>query len=204
VRSSAARARVACALNIENEDAQMLQEEAVERFDKTLSNLDDALATVRTGRANPAMLDRIMVDYYGTPTPLQQLGSVSAPDASTLVVQIFDQGCMADVEKAILSSDVGLTPNNDGKVIRLNIPTLTAERRKEMAKNVGKVGEEMKVAVRNVRRDTLKEYQKLEKDGDISEDISRDLSDDLQKTVDSFIKQIDQRCKGKEDELNKV
>lgn len=149
------------AVTVDNEDAQMLQEEAVERFEKTLSALDDSLDTIRTGRANPKMLDKVVVDYYGAPTPLNQLAGVSTPDASTLVVQVFDMGAMAEVEKAIQSSDLGLTPNNDGKVIRLNIPALTQERRKEMAKGVGKMGEESKVAIRNVRRDTLKEYQKV-------------------------------------------
>lgn len=161
-------------------------------------------ATVRTGRANPSLLDRIEVDYWGTMTPLNQMSTISAPEASLLVIQPFDASSIPEIEKAIQLSDVGLTPNNDGKLIRLQIPQLTADRRKEMTKIVSKMGEEGKVAIRNVRRDAMKALEKLEKDGEMSEDEKKGLESSIQKLTDDCVKKIDAMVKSKTEELTKV
>lgn len=175
-----------------------------DRMDKSLEVIKRSFASVRTGRANPAMLDRIEVDYYGTPTALKTIAGVTVPESSQLVIQPYDTSAIPAIERAIQQSDLGLTPNNDGKVIRLIIPPLTADRRKEMTKTVSKLGEEGKVAIRNVRRDAMKVVEKMEKDGVIGEDEKKDLEADVQKTTDAFIKQVDALIKGKQDELTKV
>lgn len=181
-----------------------VEEDAMEKMDKTLASVRGSFATVRTGRANTAMLDRIDVEYYGTPTPLRQIAGVTAPEAALLVVQPYDISAIPAIEKAIMQSDLGLTPNNDGKLIRLQIPQLTAERRKEMAKTVSKLGEEGKVAVRNVRREAMKAIEKLEKEGAVSEDGRKALEASVQELTDDYVKQIDQLVKGKSEELSKV
>jgi|SRR5690554_4495056 ribosome recycling factor len=161
-------------------------------------------ASVRTGRANPALLDRIVVSYYGTPTPLNQMASVSVPEPRLLVITPWDKGSIKDIEKAILASDLGLTPSNDGTVIRLSIPTLTEERRKELVRVVRKDAEDHRVAVRNIRRDLNDAVKKLEKNGDISEDESRRVQEEIQEQTNKFIEQIDELLKAKEKEIMEV
>jgi len=172
------------------------------RMEKSLESLKRSLSTISTGRANPNMLDRITVDYYGAPTPLNQMASITTPEASLLVIQPFDLTAIPDIERAILGSDVDITPSNDGKVIRLNVPQLTADRRKEMTKVASKMGEEGKVAIRNVRRDMLKKVEKLA--DELGEDGKKDLEDKVQKLTDSYIGLVDGQVKDKNGELTKV
>lgn len=186
------------------EAMQQVEAETREKMDKSLDSVKRNFSTVRTGRASPSMVDRITVDYYGTPTPLPQMANVTTPEASLLVIQPYDISIIPDIERAIIGSDVDITPSNDGKVIRLQVPPLTAERRKEMTKVTSKMGEEGKVAVRNVRRDALKKVEKLEKDGVIGEDGKKDLESTVQKLTDDFVKQIDELIKAKSEELTKV
>ncbi|MET3682168.1 ribosome recycling factor [Alkalibacillus flavidus] len=170
---------------------------AVDAFSKQL-------ATVRAGRANPAILDTVYVEYYGAQTPLNQLANISAPEARLLVITPFDKSAMGDIEKGIQKADLGLTPNNDGKVIRINIPALTEERRKELVKITRKYAEEARVQVRNIRRDANDELKKLEKDSDITEDELRSYQDDVQKETDKHIDKIDQLLEAKENEITEV
>jgi ribosome recycling factor len=160
--------------------------------------------TIRTGRANTSLLDKIMVEYYGTPTPLKSLASINTPDASTISIQPFDRGSLAVIEKAILTSDLGLTPNNDGAIIRLNIPQLTSDRRQELVKVAGKYAEEGKVAIRNARRDGIDSVRKQEKNSDISQDESRSLQDDIQKLTDKYVAKIDEVLAVKEKDITTV
>lgn len=162
------------------------------------------LAAVRTGRANTALLDRVTVDYYGTPTPINQLANISAPEARLLVIQPWDKGVLKDVEKAILKSDLGLVPTNDGAVIRIAIPQLTEERRRELVKLVKKEAEEKRVAVRNIRRDTNEHIKAGEKKGQVSEDDSRRGQEDIQKLTDKYIAEIDRLVEHKEKEILEV
>ncbi|PZD73945.1 Ribosome-recycling factor [Acaryochloris thomasi RCC1774] len=157
--------------------------------------------TIRTGRANPSLLDRIMVDYYGAPTPLKSLATMSTPDASTITIQAFDATSLGDIERAISMSDVGLVPNNDGKIIRLNIPPLTEERRQEFVKMASKLAEEGKVSVRNIRRDAVDDARKQGKSGDLSEDQALDLQDSIQKLTDKYSTEIDKLLAAKEKEI---
>ncbi|MEM9768628.1 MAG: ribosome recycling factor [Cyanobacteria bacterium P01_D01_bin.71] len=163
-----------------------------------------AFNTIRTGRANASLLDKIMVDYYGSPTPLKSLANISTPDASTLMVQPFDPSSLSDIERAISLSDIGLVPNNDGKLIRLNIPPLTNERRKEFVKVASKYAEEGRVSVRNLRRDGIDVFKKQEKDSEISEDELRDLQDEVQALTDKYTTQIDEALKAKEKDIMTV
>ncbi|MEL7086279.1 MAG: ribosome recycling factor [Cyanobacteria bacterium J06597_1] len=160
--------------------------------------------TIRTGRASTSLLDRVQVDYYGAPTPLKSLANIGTPDSSTISIQPFDASAMSDIERAIAMSDIGLTPNNDGKMIRLNIPPLTEERRKDLVKMVGKLAEEGKVSVRNIRRDGIDSIRKQEKSSEISEDESKDLQDSIQKLTDKYVKKIDEITKAKEVEITSV
>lgn len=176
----------------------------MEKMEKSVESVKRSFGTVRTGRANAAMLDRIEFDYYGAMTPLRTVASVSTPESTLLVIQPYDTSAIPAIERAIMQSDLGLTPNNDGRVIRLQVPQLTAERRKEMVKIVSKLGEEGKVAVRNVRRDAMKAIEKLEKDGGISEDQRKDLENAVQKLTDEYVKEIEGLAKSKSDELTKV
>lgn len=160
--------------------------------------------TIRTGRANPSLLDKISVEYYGAETPLKSLASLSTPDSQTIQIQPFDVSAMGLIEKAIAMSDLGLTCNNDGKVIRINIPPLTEDRRKELCKIAAKYAEEGKVALRNNRRDGIDRIKKQEKEGDLSEDQSRDEQGKVQKLTDKFIEALDQHLKEKEAEILKV
>ena len=184
-------------------DLEELEMEVMERMDKALDKLDENLMTVRTGRASAGLLEPVKVDYYGALTPLKSLASVTTPDASTINVQPFDKSALGDIEKAITDADLGVNPMNDGNVVRINIPQLTAERRKEMVKRVSKMGEESKVAVRNIRRDAMKTLDKYEKGG-LSEDMCKDKSADIQKLTDDSIKKIDDAAKKKEKELTQV
>ena len=174
------------------------------RMEEVIVRTKKAFASVRTGRANPALLDRIVVNYYGTPTPLNQMARVTVPEPRMLVITPWDKSAMKDIEKAILTSDLGLVPNNDGSVIRLAIPPLTEERRKELVRLVRKDAEDHRVAVRNIRRDLNEAAKKLEKDGDISEDELRRAQEEIQKLTDRFIEQIDELLKAKEKEIMEV
>ena len=174
-----------------------------EKMQKAFKYLADDLAAVRAGRANPHVLDKIRVDYYGTPSPMQQVANVSVPEPRMLQIAPWDKSLIKDIEKAILASDVGITPSNDGTVIRLVFPELTEERRKDLAKEVKKKGEEGKVAVRNIRRDGNEAFKKLAKT-EISEDEIKDLEDQLQKITDKYIKEIDKAVEEKSQEIMKV
>ena len=182
---------------------QTIKKNAEERMDKALAALRRDLATLRAGRATPAMLDRLLGDYYGAPTPINQLAAINTPDVRTLVIQPWDKSVLNDIEKAILKSELGLTPANDGSVIRLNIPPLTEERRNELVKQTRKFGEEAKVAIRNIRRDANDDIKKLEK-GELSEDESRRHQEEIQKLTDRFIAEVDRIIAAKEKEIMEV
>ncbi len=170
----------------------------------TLADARHKLATVRTGRASLALLDGVVVDYYGTPTPLNQVAKLSIPEPTLIVAQPFDPSTLGALEKAIQSSDLGLNPSNDGKLIRIPIPPLTEERRRQLVKKVHGLGEEAKTAVRQIRRDANEEVKKLEKSGTISEDDARRALDEVQKKTDRFTGEVDSLCKNKEKELMEV
>ncbi|MFN5514576.1 MAG: ribosome recycling factor [Cyanobacteriota bacterium] len=178
--------------------------EIKDHMQKSIEATQRSFNTLRTGRANAALLDRISVEYYGADTPLKSLANISTPDASTITIQPFDAGSIAQIEKAISLSDIGLTPNNDGRMIRLNIPALTTERRKELVKIAGKLAEEGKVAIRNIRRDAIDAIRKQEKSSDISEDEARDLQDQIQKLTDQSISKIDGLLAAKEKDITTV
>ncbi len=178
--------------------------DAKERMAKSVESSRGELAPVRTGRAAPHLLDRITVDYYGTPTPLKQLANVAASDARLLTVTPFDKGALGGIEKAIQESDVGLTPSNDGNLIRLQIPEMTEERRREMVKVVHGVAEEGRVAIRNVRRDIMSDLRELKKEGEAGEDDERRAEAALQKQTDDAVAEIDSLLKGKEEEILEV
>ena len=181
-----------------------IKQDAQERMKKSVEALEHAFAKIRTGRAHPALLDSIIVSYYGADTPLKSLATVSAPDAQTIQIQPFDMSAMAMIEKAIATSDLGLTPNNDGKLIRINIPPLTEERRKELCKLASKYAEEGKVALRNLRRDAIDQIKKQEKEGELSEDLSRDEQDKVQKQTDKSIAELEKLLADKEADILKV
>ena len=174
-----------------------------DKMQKSFDFLKDDLASIRAGRANPHVLDKIKVDYYGTPTPIQQVGNVSIPEARIIQIAPWDKTLIKDIEKALMASDLGITPSNDGAVIRLVFPELTEERRKQLAKDIRKKGEDAKVAVRNVRRDGNDALKKL-KGTEVSEDEIEDLNDELQKITDKFIKDIDAAVEEKNKEIMTV
>ena len=178
--------------------------EAKEKMQKVAQNLQRELGQIRAGRANASLLDRITVNYYGAPTPLNQMASIQIPEARVLMITPFDKSILQDVEKAIMASDIGISPTNDGNVIRLIIPQLTEERRKELAKDVKKEAENAKIAVRNIRRDAIDEYKKQQKNGDITEDDLRGLEKEVQKLTDESIKEVDKIASDKEQELLEV
>ncbi|AFZ20356.1 ribosome recycling factor [Allocoleopsis franciscana] len=175
--------------------------DAESNMQKAVEATQRAFNTIRTGRANATLLDRVMVDYYGSPTPLKSLANINTPDASTITIQPYDKTSLNVVEKAIQLSDIGLTPNNDGQVIRLNVPPLTSERRKEFVKMASKFAEEGKVAIRNIRRDAVDSVRKQEKSSEISEDESKDLQDKIQKLTDKHIAKIDELLAEKEKDI---
>ena len=172
-----------------------------ERMDKTMSSLAENLATIRTGRANPNMLDRVEADYYGAMTPINQMATISVPSAQQLQISPFDKSSLVDIEKAIIYAGLGFTPNNDGSVIRINIPQLTEERRKELLKQCKSIGEEAKVAIRNIRRDGVDNIKKMEKNGDLGKDQALDGIDAIQKSTDEHVKSIDSTVAKKEKEV---
>lgn len=178
--------------------------EIKEHMQKTIESTQRSFNTIRTGRASTALLDRITVEYYGTETPLKSLATISTPDATTITIQPYDKSSMGLIEKAISMSDIGLTPNNDGQVIRLNIPPLTSDRRKELVKLAGKLAEEGKVALRNIRREGVDAVRKQEKSHEISEDEARSLQDDIQKVTDQYISKIDELLAAKEKDITTV
>ena len=175
-----------------------------ERMEKAVGSLERDFSKLRTGRASTALVDSVKVDYYGTPTPINQLASVSVPDSRTVTIQPWDKGAFALVEKAILKSDLGLTPINDGKIIRISIPPLTEERRKELVKVSKKYTEDAKVAMRNVRRDANEALKKLEKGKSITEDELKKSGDEVQKLTDKFVARCDERCQAKEKEIMEI
>ncbi len=177
---------------------------AESKMDKAINVLNADLAAIRAGRANPAILDKVTVEYYGVQTPIQQVGTVAVPEPRTITIQPWDASILGDIEKAILKSDVGITPSNDGKTIRLNFPPLTEERRKELVKGIAKRGEECKVAVRNIRRDALEGFKKQKKDGEITEDDLKNLETQIQKLTDKFVGIVDSVIKDKEKEILEV
>jgi ribosome recycling factor len=172
-----------------------------EKMEKAINAYSEKLAEVRAGRANPAILNRVKVDYYGTPTPINQVAGVSVPEARLIVIQPWDMSILKEIERAILASDIGITPNNDGKVIRLNFPELNEERRKEIVKDIRKMSEEAKVAVRQVRRDGIDEFKKMQKDSAITEDDLKQAEDQIQKLTDKYIENIDKITDTKEKEI---
>jgi len=174
---------------------------AKERMDKAISSLQRELGHIRAGRANASLLDRIQVEYYGASTPLNQLASITIPEARVLMVTPFDKSLLKEIERALNASDLGITPANDGQVIRLVIPMLTEESRRDLVKTVGKVVEEAKIALRNVRRDAMDAIKKQEKAKEISEDERHDLEDEIQKLMDSAVQSVDQLAAEKEKEL---
>jgi ribosome recycling factor len=175
-----------------------LHEQIESRMDKSVQTLKRELARLRAGRANPQILDRIMVDYYGVPTPLNQLGNITVPEARLLVISPWDSKIIPAVEREIMKSDLGITPTNDGKVIRLVFPELTEERRKELVKTVKKMGEETKIAIRNIRREANDQLRKMQKNSEITEDDLRTEENNVQKLTDDFIKKVDEVIKDKD------
>ena len=175
-----------------------------DKMNKTLDVLLSDFGTIRAGRANPHVLDKLKVDYYGTPTPLQQVGNVSVPEARTILIQPWEPNLLGEIEKAIMMSDIGITPNNDGSAIRLNFPELTEERRKDLAKDIKKRGETTKVAVRNIRRDANDELKKMNKANELNDDQLKDQESEVQKLTDVYIKKIDDAVEAKSKEIMTV
>ena len=175
-----------------------------ERIDRSIVMLKENLNTVRAGRANPALLDKVMVNYYGSPTPLKNLSNIQVPDPRTLLISPFDAKSIGDIEKAINIADIGITPTNDGKCIRLVIPQVTEERRKELTKTTKKMGEEAKVAIRNLRRDTDEHLKKEQKDGEMTEDDLKKELDKVQKIIEAAVKKIDEIIAAKDKEIMEV
>jgi ribosome recycling factor len=178
--------------------------DAEDHMKKAVEATQRSFNTIRTGRANAALLDRVMVEYYGAPTPLKSLANISTPDSSTITIQPFDRSSLNLIEKAISTSDVGLTPNNDGAIIRLNIPPLTSDRRKELVKVAAKFAEEGKVSIRNIRRDAVDSIRKQEKAGEVSEDEARDLQDKVQKLTDKYTARVEELLSEKEKDITTV
>lgn len=183
---------------------ETIHKDTKDRMQKALEALDRDFGTVRTGRANPTILEGVMVDYYGTPTPLTQVGNVTVPDPQLITIAPWEKNLLPEIEKAILRSDLGMTPQNDGNVIRLPVPPLNEERRKELVKKIRKMGEESKLSIRNVRRDANDQLKKLEKDKEISQDDEKKNVEQVQKVTDDFVKQVDQMMTEKEKELMEV
>ena len=181
-----------------------LKKNTESRMSKSIDSLTESLQSIRAGRANTSLLDRIYVDYYGQQSPLNQVASLSAPEARLLAIQPWDATLIPEIEKAIQKSDLGITPSNDGKIIRLVIPQLTEERRKDLTKLVGKYGEEAKVSIRNIRRDAMEDIKKAEKAKEISEDDRKTYEEDIQKLTDKYIKDVDGVTAEKEKELMEI
>ena len=186
------------------ESPEEVEMDVEERMGKSIDSVKQNLVTIRTGRASAAILDLVKVDYYGAPTPLNQMASISVPNSQQLAVSPYDKGTLADIERAIVESNLGLTPNNDGELIRINIPQITEERRKDLLKQCKAMGEDGKVAIRNVRRDGVEAVKKMEKAGDIGEDESNITQDSIQKLTDQYVKEIDGVVAKKEKEVMTV
>ncbi len=184
--------------------SEAVLKDAKGKMQKSLESLQRELAGIRTGRANSNMLDRVTVDYYGAPTPINQLAGIAVPEARMLTVTPYDKGSVDDVLKAIQQADLGVNPTSDGTMIRITVPQLTEERRKEFVKDARKEGENSKVAIRNIRREANDEFKSMEKNGDISEDELRGYNDDVQKLTDDFIAKIDSACDDKEKDIMEV
>ncbi|KAK3125424.1 hypothetical protein QOZ80_7BG0604750 [Eleusine coracana subsp. coracana] len=185
-------------------EKSLIEDQAKEKMDKAIETVQSNFNTVRTGRANPAMLDRIEVEYYGTPVNLKTIAQISTPDATSLLIQPYDKSSLKLIEKTIVAANLGVSTSNDGEVIRATVPPLTSDRRKELTKTVAKLAEDGKVAIRNIRRDAIKAYDKLQKEKKLSEDNVKDLSADLQKVTDEYMKKIETLQKQKEEELMKI
>ena len=179
-------------------------QEIEERMQKSIDVFRQNLTEIRAGRANPAILNKISVEYYGVQTPINQVAGISVPEARTIVIQPWDASVLKSIEKAILTSDIGLNPNNDGKVIRLNFPELTEERRKELAKDIRKIAEEARVSVRSIRRDGMEDVKNRQKKSEITEDEKSDLEDKVQKLTDKYVAEIDKLLEDKEKEIMNV
>jgi ribosome recycling factor len=180
---------------------ETIKNDTKEKMEKSLETLKTHFKKIRTGRASVDMLDGIKVSYYGTPTPLNQVGNVSTPDAKTIVVQPWEKTLIGEIEKAILASNLGITPQNDGNVVRLSVPAVTEERRKELAKECKAISEDIKVAIRNIRKDGNEHIKKAEKNKELSEDLSKDAQDGIQKLTDSYIAEVDKILSAKEKEV---
>lgn len=175
-----------------------------EKMDKSINVYNEKLSEVRAGRANPAILNKVKIDYYGTPTPISQVAGISVPEARLIVIQPWDVSVLKEIEKAILASDIGINPNNDGKVIRLAFPELTEERRKELVKDIKKMAEEAKIVIRTIRRDGIEEAKKEQKDGNITEDELKQAENEIQKLTDKSVEEIDKILSNKEKEVMSV
>jgi len=174
------------------------------KMKKAIDATQQSFNSLRTGRANASVLDRVTVEYYGMETPLKSLANISTPDATTITIQPYDKGSLQQIEKAISMSDIGLTPNNDGEMVRLNIPPLTSDRRQELVKIAGKYAEEGRVSIRNIRRDAIEEVRKAEKKHELSEDEARDIQDKIQKLTDKYVAKVDEILKAKEEDISTV
>ena len=186
-----------------NEEVQLYYDDAGEKMDKALKHLSAELAKLRAGKASPAMLDGIMVNYYGTPTPLQQVANINTPDARSIVIQPWEKKVIEAIEKAIFAANIGMTPANNGEVVRLNVPPLTEERRKNLVKQVKVEGENAKISVRNARRDAIEEFKKMLKQG-LPEDVEKDAEENMQKLTDKYYKKVDEILAKKETEIMTV
>ena len=175
-----------------------------EKMEKSINVYNEKLSEVRAGRANPSILNKVKIDYYGTPTPINQVAGVSVPEARLIVIQPWDVSVLKEIEKAILASDIGINPNNDGKVIRLAFPELTEERRKDLVKDIKKMAEEAKIAIRAIRRDGIEEAKKVQKDGDMTEDELKQAENEIQKLTDKSVEEIDKILENKEKEVMSV
>ena len=178
--------------------------EIKEKMDKSIDNLNEKFAEVRAGRANPAILNKVKVDYYGVPTPISQMAGISVPEARLIVIQPWDASVLKEIEKEILKADLGINPNNDGKVIRLAFPELTEERRKEIVKDIKKMAEDAKIAVRAIRRDAIDAVRKQQKDSEITEDELKSAEDEIQKITDKNVEEIDKILENKEKEVMSI
>ena len=186
-----------------NEEVQLFLDDAIEKMEKTLKYLSAELVKLRAGKANPSMLDGILVNYYGTPTPLQQVANINTPDARSIVIQPWEKKVIDAIEKAIFAANIGLTPSNNGETVRLNIPPLTEERRKGLVKQTKAEGENAKISIRNARRDAIEEFKKMTKNG-LPEDMGKDAEETMQKTTDKYYKKVDEILAKKETEIMTV
>ena len=186
-----------------NEEIQLFLDDAVEKMDKALKHLSSELVKLRAGKATPSMLDGIMVNYYGTPTPLQQVANINTPDARSFVIQPWEKKMIDAIEKAIFAANIGMTPGNNGEVVRLTVPQLTEERRKNMVKQVKAEGESAKISIRNARRDAIEEFKKMVKQG-LPEDMEKDATEEMQKQTEKYYKKVDEILAKKETEIMTV